>query len=197
LSASNAVKTVIDTFQTASTATGFTPYTRGGVNSSRTLHSIWHNPTLDYFGWDDFTPGTGLTTGISTLGNSPLSVIVSVVTSQATYKNDVNPNGYIGFLVSIEGGAVATSLQLLANQTHTPAGGYIQIGSTYSGQTGPANPSGGGNSSWSWDGVANLTWQITLPAGTYTIEADSEFYDVTTKFGGGRGSVTSISKTVT
>jgi hypothetical protein len=57
LSASQAVKTVIDTFQTASTATVLTPYTRQGQNPSRTLHSIWHNPTLDYFAWDDFTPG--------------------------------------------------------------------------------------------------------------------------------------------
>jgi hypothetical protein len=34
------------------------PYTRLGNNTSRTLHSIWHNHDLTYFAWDDFTPGT-------------------------------------------------------------------------------------------------------------------------------------------
>lgn len=34
------------------------PYTRLGYNVSRTLHSIWHDHDLQYFAWDDFTPGT-------------------------------------------------------------------------------------------------------------------------------------------
>ena len=34
------------------------PYTRLGTNPSRTLHSIWHDHSLTYFAWDDFTPGT-------------------------------------------------------------------------------------------------------------------------------------------
>ena len=33
------------------------PSTRLGTNPSRTLHSLWHDQALDYFAWDDFTPG--------------------------------------------------------------------------------------------------------------------------------------------
>lgn len=33
------------------------PFTRLGTNPSRTLHSIWHDRDLNYFAWDDFTPG--------------------------------------------------------------------------------------------------------------------------------------------
>lgn len=33
------------------------PYTRLGTNPGRTLHSIWHDVNLNYFAWDDFTPG--------------------------------------------------------------------------------------------------------------------------------------------
>lgn len=174
-----------------------TPYDRLGFNASRTLHSIYHNQSLDYFAWDDFTPGAGLTTGQSFTGNSPLTINITVVGAQATYLNDYNPNGYIGFYVSIEGGIVLKNLDLLANGTHAPAGGYITIGNTYSAQTGPTNASGGGNSTWSWNGTNILNWQITLPAGTYTVESYTQFYDVTTKYAGAFGAVTSDVKTVT
>jgi hypothetical protein len=33
------------------------PYTRLGTSPSRTLHSIWHDVDLNFFAWDDFTPG--------------------------------------------------------------------------------------------------------------------------------------------
>lgn len=57
ISASTAVKAVLDAIQTgAGTLSG--PYTRLGNTPSRTLHSIWHDPNLQYFAWDDFTPGT-------------------------------------------------------------------------------------------------------------------------------------------
>lgn len=56
LNASNAVRTVLNSI------TGGGPYGRLGLTPSRTLHSIWHDPNLGYFAWDDFTPG------IATLG---------------------------------------------------------------------------------------------------------------------------------
>jgi len=33
------------------------PYTRLGTNPGRTLHGLWHDVDLNYFAWDDFTPG--------------------------------------------------------------------------------------------------------------------------------------------
>jgi len=62
LAASSAVKTVLESTQNGA-GTPFTPFNRSGNRVSRTLHSIWHDPDLQYFAWDDFTPGTpqGLT----------------------------------------------------------------------------------------------------------------------------------------
>lgn len=57
LSASNAVKAVLDSVQNGA-GDPFTPYDRLGNRPSRTLHSIWHDPNLQYFAWDDLTPGT-------------------------------------------------------------------------------------------------------------------------------------------
>lgn len=58
LSASQAVRTVLDSIHSGSdTSTNRGPYSRLGNNPSRTLHSIWHDPDLQYFAWDDFTPG--------------------------------------------------------------------------------------------------------------------------------------------
>lgn len=56
LSASNAVSTVLTSIKTGSNVnTG--PYQRLGQVPSRTLHSIWHDENVQYFAWDDFTPG--------------------------------------------------------------------------------------------------------------------------------------------
>lgn len=51
LSASNAVKTVLDGIPDGG------PYQRLGNRTERTLCSIWHDPELTYFAWDDLTPG--------------------------------------------------------------------------------------------------------------------------------------------
>ncbi len=52
LSASAAVTTILNSINNAS------PYSRLGNQPSRTLHSVWHDADLQYFAWDDFTPGT-------------------------------------------------------------------------------------------------------------------------------------------
>lgn len=52
INAANAVTAVLNAIQQ-----GGGPTARLGNYPSRTLHSLWHNPTLDYFAWDDFTPG--------------------------------------------------------------------------------------------------------------------------------------------
>jgi hypothetical protein len=57
LSASNAVSTVLTSIKTGSNVNRG-PYERLGNTPSRTLHSIWHDTNVQYFAWDDFTPGT-------------------------------------------------------------------------------------------------------------------------------------------
>lgn len=57
INATNAVNTVLNAIQNGA-AVSSTPYSRPGNTPSRTVHSIWHDPDLQYFAWDDFTPGT-------------------------------------------------------------------------------------------------------------------------------------------
>lgn len=198
-SASTAVRYVIDQIVDTNTSAS-TPYTRTGdftasfgdsSRASRTLHSVWHDEPVTYFAWDDFTPGPGLTCSINTSGNSPLTIQVSIVTSSRVYANDVNPLGYVGFYVTLDGGTGGPYiLNVLANGTHAPIGNYIQIGTSYAGQNGPAG------STWTWNGSNQLQWDITVAAGNWVIDADSEFYDVTTKQSGSRGVTTTQNVTV-
>jgi hypothetical protein len=57
LSASQAVQTVLNRVQNGA-GTSYSPYTRQGNRPSRTFNTIWHDPDLQYFAWDDLTPGT-------------------------------------------------------------------------------------------------------------------------------------------
>lgn len=109
LSASNAVKIVLDSI------TDGGPYGRPGNNPSRTLHSIWHDPDLGYFAWDDFTPGapaqdTPTLNGGLTCANAPNFTIQPIIRVYYTkeYANDFNPNTkmdiYIKY-VSTNGGS--------------------------------------------------------------------------------------------
>lgn len=68
LSASNAVSTVLNSIQNGA-GTAQTPFSRPGNDASRTYHSIWNDPTMSYFGWDDFTPGTPGQTTPTNQGN--------------------------------------------------------------------------------------------------------------------------------
>ena len=62
-SASFAVRTVLGSIKTGSSYTiEQTPFSRPGTSASRTLHSVWSDPTMSYFAWDDFTPGAPVLT---------------------------------------------------------------------------------------------------------------------------------------
>lgn len=98
VSGSTAVKNVLDGI------VGGGPYARLGNVPSRTLYSIWHDENLQYFAWDDFTPGAvvgGTVTGTIdclTLVASPAfgtyggTASISWNIANPTYRNDVNPN---------------------------------------------------------------------------------------------------------
>jgi hypothetical protein len=62
-----------------------TPYTRPGGNPFRTLHSIWHNDTIDYLAWNDFTPGTA-SFGAANNGIATNPATVCVGGSSGPYK---------------------------------------------------------------------------------------------------------------
>ncbi len=110
LSASNAVAATLNVIQSGSGANLQTPTTRTSNNLSRTLHSLWHNPTLDYFAWDDFTPGTPVLFstpinaggGIPCVGSSGGYTYSPTIRFfyQGTYKNDLNTAGKIRIIVN-------------------------------------------------------------------------------------------------
>lgn len=55
--ARNAVNTILSSTQNGA-GTVFAVYNRQGNYPGRTVHGVWHDVTLQYFAWDDFTPGT-------------------------------------------------------------------------------------------------------------------------------------------
>lgn len=102
-SASQAVLDTINTIQTTqSNNTLLTPYIRTGSFPSRTMHSIWHDPTMSYFAWDDFTPGIPVLPESPTEASNlpctgtPGSYIYTPTLRfpyEGTFKNDLNTNG--------------------------------------------------------------------------------------------------------
>lgn len=106
LSASNAVQTVLNTIQSGSGANLQTPYTRVGNNPSRTFFSIWNDPTMSYFAWDDFTPGTPGQTTPTNQGNGTCQGSPNFYTQPTLriyyakqFENDFNPNGKMDITV--------------------------------------------------------------------------------------------------
>jgi len=91
--ATSAVNAVLNSF-----SNGQSPLTtiNQGNNQSRTLFSIWHDAGLNYFGYDNFTPGAPQSlAATNTIGStSPSSSAGSVQLSMSReYLNDFNPNG--------------------------------------------------------------------------------------------------------
>lgn len=190
--AADAVKAVLDDIQN-STGTKNSPYTREGNDKDRTFYSIWYDPSLNYFAWDDFTPGTMTTSGVDLQGNMAAcnnpNNLGATSTFQFTwhavnsyqFKNDGNGSGRIGIslYLSKAAGAQGTcfssaNYKLALGQAGTTHGGPLTLGTGTSGN-GPTNPSTvsgcQGTSTWTWNGYGtynngstpNLTWELKLP----------------------------------
>lgn len=73
------------------------PFSRLGNNPSRTVHSIWHDPDLTYFAWDDFTPGQPteivVPNAISNHTSPSSSTVTIFFSASRQYINDTNPLG--------------------------------------------------------------------------------------------------------
>jgi hypothetical protein len=177
-SASTAVFTAISSSQTGAGITT-SPYTRLGETPSRTLHSIWHDPDLQYFAWDDFTPGTisasidanGLNKSANPPevfpGGTPINTptILLYQLTNAQFPNDFNADARFQVRLDIMSGP--TEVAILNIPT-------IIMGSD-TGSTGPANPYVFGDipatSTWTWTAATKLLeWNLGLNTGSYEFQ---------------------------
>lgn len=190
-------------------STDGSPYVRLGLTPSRTLHSIFHNSSLDYFAWDDFTPGTMSTSGMDIQFNgadcnqTPSPGAVSTIqftwsnTNSYEFRNDGNSAAQIGVEIEVSkaSGASGTCdsnwnvarFRLQLGYSATTHGGPLLMGTGTSG-TGPNNPSTRtspgnctGASSWTWNGLGTYGDSGT-PNLTWTVKLEdciSPGYDIT------------------
>jgi len=131
------------------------PYGRLGLNSWRTLASLWHDHDLTFLAWDDFTPGQpqGLTTG--QMPNQPAANQLTLTTNWSSqFPADAAGSAVISAQLTRNGGGSSTSLTNVI---------IAASGATYD---------------WVIPGG-------TLTAGTYTIDIGVKYRDVTitTHFG--------------
>lgn len=193
--ATTAVRAVLDLVQNgAGTLTKV--YDRLGNNISRTLHSIWHDENLQYFGWDDFTPGQLSTSGMSITpsmadcNQTPSPGATSTIqftwnsVSSYTYRNDGNSTGRIGVEMEIAKAAGATGtcdnnwgtprFRLQLGYAATTHGGPLTMGTSTSGngQTNPStNGNCGGTSTWTWNGQGTYNSGAT-PNVSWTVKLE-------------------------
>lgn len=203
-SASNAVTATLNQIQNGA-GTAQTPSTRTSYDTSRTYFSLWNDPTMNYFAWDDFTPGVMSTSGMGITANmadctqtaSPGATSTIQFTWSNTlsyqFKNDGNPSGRIGVEIEISKASGATGtcdtnwnvarFRLLLGYGLSTHGGPLTMGTSTSGN-GPANPFASGNctgtSTWTWNGLGGYNAGGT-PNVSWTVKLEdciSPGYDI-------------------
>lgn len=125
--------------------TNGSPYTRLGTNPGRTLHSIWHDRDLNYFAWDDFTPGQvqsftaaprANSAGVFTIDFNAGSVTDGLMVESGVDSVFIRFNWLNEYRADLAGDSIL-------NSTATPAGGSTRTLSSY-------NP-GQGVLQYDWD----------------------------------------------
>jgi hypothetical protein len=174
LSGSRAVRNVLDGIQ--GIAAGG-PYARLGNNPERTQFSVWHDPSLNYFAWDDFTPGTASITYFSlTEGCSGAPGYETYDTTYGyqyfgQYKNDINPLAKIQFSATWSNDVGAGNFQPAYSQS-TPL--IVMTGSNVATVDGLTRPT-------AYAYTASATG-ISIPIGGVTanmrVSITASFYDV-------------------
>jgi hypothetical protein len=121
------------------------PYSRLGNNVSRTLHSIWHDHDLQYFAWDDFTPGTPqtLTGTVNNLGS--WDIYSNVILLEPTENLPITAS-WTGLYASDLAGTSSLTASLWRNS------GNIQAASVTSASY--ATPTA--TATYNWNGVQGL-----------------------------------------
>lgn len=197
--ATAAVKAALDAVQNGAGVVN-SPYTRPGNDSSRTFHSVWHDENLQYFAWDDFTPGKAPTPSVSAAGGgaTPAAIQVDLNFIAALFANDVNPNAKMDVVIALAGAPSSCTPvgdQSCTGNYGTPSGAgnvtlaltggtypQITIGTSISNTTGPANPNGGGNTTFSYNhGSGIVTWTVDTLSNLsyYQVSVYTKIYDTT------------------
>lgn len=192
-SASIAVKTVLDAVKRNGQT--ITPYSRTGFDPVRTLTSVWHDPDLQYFAWDDFTPGKPPTPDFDVVGQgtSNLTIVITDQDVSALYANDYNPDAPIGFVATIApalfdpdtcnnvaGGSATLNLTSGSDLLVKAGINALKQGVSAGPFDGPVNPAGSpASSSWTWNhGSQELQWQVVGEGGkSYSYSAYVLYYD--------------------
>jgi hypothetical protein len=112
VNATQAVNTCIASIANISPGTGGGPFSRQGLNSYRTLASLYHDQDLTYFAWDDFTPGQPQSVNVTTFGISPTDFII---TWAPQYANDLNGQVRVQAQLERSGFGTVASLNTLQN----------------------------------------------------------------------------------
>jgi hypothetical protein len=82
--------------------TNGSPYARLGLNVWRTLASIWHDHDVQYFAWDDFTPGQ-LQSFASAVNSGVGEPEELRFTGNYQFANDRNPDARIELIATLTG----------------------------------------------------------------------------------------------
>jgi hypothetical protein len=155
-----------------------TPFSRLGVKPSRTLHSIWHDPNLQYFAWDDFTPGLLPKPSLSVLGIGPAAASLDLSWATPEYANDKNTSAPIFLQISLAptNSEPAPGDRGQCTRTLSIPSGSVFLGTNTSSLSGPPNCQGGGSSSWEWT-ADTLTWTIDTGGGEHRYEGYFRIHD--------------------
>lgn len=103
------------------------PNGRPGLNAWRTLASLWHDHSLTYFAWDDFTPGTpqSVTNGPNVVtGNSGTPASVAMDFGWG-YEFEHDRNGTIVISGTVSNGSLTLPFSQAVNAT--PSGTTITV----------------------------------------------------------------------
>jgi hypothetical protein len=149
------------------------PFTRLGTNPGRTLHGLWHDVDLNYFAWDDFTPGQVQSftaaprangAGVFTLDFNAGSVTDGLMVESGVDSVFVRFDWTNEYLSDLAGDSIL-------NATATPAGGSTRTLTNY-------NP-GQGVLQYDWDlGNTSDLSSPTAPGRALTLgNSDVKFKD--------------------
>lgn len=214
-SASAAVRAVLNSIEsrgdvssTIPLGTKVTPFGDGRdiqalYSPTRTIYTVWHDPDLTYFAWDDFSPGTASV--LQTINNPALAI--SCLTSPyatanlgnpidedlqayfqlggggaAQFITDTHPDTPIGAKMIITSWSADYSLQ---GPTYTIDAGYDDTtyefvrGTDTGSSNGPVGPRTNLSSSWAYTAAnSTITWTIALDVGYYKLTSQWRVRDI-------------------